>query len=392
METEKLYDRDPFCRRFTAKVLECRERNGDFLVCLDRTAFYPEGGGQPADQGTLGEARVWDVHEKEGVILHTCDRPLEAGTVVTGELDWKRRFDHMQAHSGEHIVSGLIHSLYGYDNVGFHMGAEWVTIDFNGPITEEQMAEVERRANEKIWEDGTVEVLYPTAEELAALEYRSKKELTGRVRIVRFPGADTCACCGTHVVRAGQVGLVKLLSCQVFRSGVRMELLCGRRALEYLSAAWEQNREIGRALSVKGGETFRAVSRMKEELAQVKMKLTALENEGFARQAEEWRGKGDVLLFEKELSPDAVRRSAIALSEVCGGRAAVFSGREGEYKYAIGLAGGDLRGLTKAMNAALGGRGGGKPDFVQGGVAATEAEIRAFFETYQETQTGGGRG
>lgn len=379
METEKIYYADPFCRRFEAKVLDCREGKGGWLVTLDRTAFYPEGGGQPADHGSLGGVRVTDVHEKEGVVLHTCDGPLAVGAAVTGELDWQRRLDHMQAHSGEHIVSGLIHALYGWDNVGFHMGADCITIDLSGPLTWEQVKEVERRANETIWADEAVEVLWPDPEALAGLEYRSKKELTGRVRIVRFPEADTCACCGTHVLRAGQVGLVKLLSCQSFRTGVRIEMLCGRKALEYLSAAEEQNRAVGQALSVKAGETAAAVGRLKEELGETKFRLTELENESFRQRAQAFRDKGDVLLFEIGLTPDAVRRLTIALAGVCGGRAAVFSGTDGDWKYAMGRPGGDLRDFTRAMNAALKGKGGGKPDFVQGGATASRAEIEEFF-------------
>lgn len=379
METEKLYYADPFCYDFTAAVTGCEKGKSGWIVTLDRTAFYPEGGGQPADHGILGGVNVVDVHEKDGVILHTCDKPLTVGERVEGKVDWDRRFDHMQAHSGEHIVSGILCSMLGYDNVGFHMGADCVTIDFNGPVTEEQLAEVERRANERIWADAPVEIFYPDSEELAVLDYRSKKELTGQVRIVRFPGADTCACCGTHVVRAGQVGLVKLLSCQTFRSGVRIEMLCGRRALEYLSTVAAQNRLVAQSLSAKPEASFAAVSRLKEEADDLKFRLLTMENADFARQAEEWRDKGDVLLFREGLSADGVRRLTIAVAETCGGRAAVFGGVDGDYKYAIGCPGGDLRSFTKEMNAALNGRGGGKPEFVQGGVGATKAEIEAFF-------------
>ncbi len=379
METEKLYYADSFCRSFPATVLDCREEKRGFLVTLDRTAFYPEGGGQPADQGLLGGVRVLDVHEKEGVVLHTCDGPLPVGEKVTGELDWTRRFDHMQAHSGEHIVSGLIHRLYGYDNVGFHMGAQCVTIDFDGPLTREEVAEVEALANQRIWEDREVEILWPDANGLAAMDYRSKKALEGAVRIVRVPEADTCACCGTHVLRAGQVGLVKLLSVQPFRDGVRIEMLAGRKALAYLTMNQEQNREVTRLLSVKPEGTAAAVTRMKEELAEVRRQLVEREEALFAREAEAYAGAGDVLLFREGLSPDGTRRMAVALTARCGGRGAVFSGADGAFQYAIGQPGGDLRAFTREMNAALHGRGGGKPDFVQGGVSATRQEIEAFF-------------
>lgn len=379
MQTEKIYYRDPFCWTFDAVVVECKAGKEGWLITLDRTAFYPEGGGQPADHGTLGGACVSDVHEKDGVILHTCDRPLPVGERIEGQVDGRRRFDHMQGHSGEHIVSGILCAMLGYDNVGFHMGEACITIDFNGPVTPEQLGEVERRANAVIWADEAVEIFYPTPEELEVLEYRSKKALTGQVRIVRFPGADTCACCGTHVLRAGQVGLVKLLSCQSFRSGVRIEMLCGRRAMEYLSDMTLQNRRTAQLLSAKPEEAFAAVKRLKEEAESLKIRLTELENADFARQAEQMRGCGDVLLLREGLQPDGVRRLAIALGETCGGRAAVFGGREGDWKYALSLPEGDLRDFVREMNAALHGRGGGKPGFVQGGAACTREEIEAFF-------------
>ena len=249
MATRKLYYENAFAQDFTAVVESCEAVKGGFAVALDRTAFYPEGGGQPADHGTLGESRVLDVHEKDGVVTHLCDRALSVGAEVGGHIDWARRFDHMQQHSGEHIISGLLCSTFHCDNVGFHMGADVVTIDYNAPITWEQALEVEHRANAYIWADHPIRIWYPSPEELAALPYRSKKALEGSVRITEFPGADMCACCGTHVARSGQVGLVKLLSCQKFRDGARLELLCGRRALDYLSASWEQARQIGQALS-----------------------------------------------------------------------------------------------------------------------------------------------
>ena len=207
METEKLYYANPFLTEFTAVIQSCEAGKNGFLVTLDRTAFYPEGGGQPADHGTLGDARVLDVHEKQGVVFHTLDKKVEIGETVTGRIDWARRFDHMQQHSGEHIISGILCADYHCDNVGFHMGAETVTIDYNADISWEQALDAERKANEVIWADREVEIAYPDSEELAFIDYRSKKELTGQVRIVTFPEADCCACCGTHVARAGQVGL-----------------------------------------------------------------------------------------------------------------------------------------------------------------------------------------
>ena len=380
MATEKLYYADAYLKAFDATVLSCEAAKNGYIVTLDRTAFYPEGGGQPADHGTLNGVAVTDVHEKDGVVLHTCAAALEPGTAVHGEIDWARRFDHMQQHSGEHIVSGMLCETFHCDNVGFHMGADVVTIDYNADMTWEDVLAIEARANRYLWENHPFVVTYPTAEELTALEYRSKKELTGQVRIASFPGADTCACCGTHVAHSGEVGLVKFLSCQKFRSGVRLELLCGKRALDCLSRKWEQNHTIGQALSVKGEKTFAAVQRLQAELADTKARTAALEEESFRRTAAEYQDTGDVLLLVPPLQGDGVRRLCDAVSLTCGGRCVVFSGEGSSYKYAVIHAGQDIRQLVKDLNAALNGRGGGRDGFAQGSVQSTKEEIQAFFD------------
>ena len=379
--TKKLYYDDPFLRKFTARVLSCEAVKGGFAVVLDETAFYPEGGGQSADHGALGTVRVLDVHEKDGVITHLCDGALEPGAVVCGEIDWTRRFDHMQQHSGEHICSGLICARFDCDNVGFHMGADVVTIDFNAEIGWDAIMEIEARANEYIYEDHPVDIQFHRGAELRAIDYRSKKPLDGDVRIVTFPGADCCACCGTHVTRSGQVGIVKFLSCQKFRDGVRIELLCGGRAYRYLSATWEQNLRVAQSLSAKPTESAAAVSRMEAELGALKLRAARLENQVFAQAAARLTGEGDVLLFEEEMSSDSVRKLCDAVMNTCGGRCAVFAGADGAWKYAVGQAGGDLRELVKRLNAALQGRGGGKPGFAQGSCAATKGEIEGFFQS-----------
>ena len=381
METEKLYYQDAFLREFTAVVLTCEPGKTGYLVTLDRTAFYPEGGGQPADHGTLNGIPVTDVHEKDGVIVHNLDNKVEIGETVTGVLDWARRFDHMQQHSGEHIISGILCHDYSCDNVGFHMGADTVTIDYNADITWEQVLDAERKANEIIWEDRAVEVQYPSREELAAIDYRSKKELTGQVRIVTFPGADCCACCGTHVLRAGQVGLVKVLSCQKFREGVRIEILCGKRALDFYGTVYDQNRGIAQQLSVKPDATLAAVERMEAELTAAKARMTALEDQVIADLARAYEGSGDALLIRNDLRSDAVRKLADAVAKVSGGLAAVFSGSQDRFQYAFVQAEGqDISPLVKELNKALRGRGGGRKGFAQGQVQATEAEIQEFFK------------
>ncbi len=379
--SEKLYYNDPFLQEFTATVLSCEQDKAGWKVVLDRTAFYPEGGGQPADTGILGDANVTDVREKEGLIIHTCDKALNVGDTVTGRIDWARRFDHMQQHSGEHIVSGIICARYGCDNVGFHLGKDMVTIDFNHDISPDDLPAIEAQANAFIWSDTPIDIRFLEGDALRQAEYRSKKFIPGLVRLVAFPGADCCACCGTHVLRAGQVGLVKLLSCQKFREGVRMELLCGKRAFDYLSGTWEQNLAVSRALSAKPLQTHAAVERLKGELESVKLRAATLETADFARKGAEYAGKGDAVLFEGDMSSDSVRRLCDAVLDTCGGRCAVFAGEDGNFKYAVGIREGDIRPLIKELNGALNGRGGGKPNFAQGSVAAKEADIKAFFET-----------
>nr|WP_204452821.1 alanyl-tRNA editing protein [Blautia faecis] len=380
-DTKKLYYEDVYKKEFTAKVLECRESKKGYEIILNQTAFYPEGGGQPSDTGILGGINVKEVHEKDGELVHYTDGPLEVGMDVIGKINWGRRFDLMQQHSGEHIVSGLVHEAFGYDNVGFHMGSDVITIDFSGMLDEEQMAEIEAKANQIIWENQEVEIFYPTEQELKNLDYRSKKELSGWVRIVRFPGADTCACCGTHVTRTGEIGMVKLLSVVKFREGVRMEMLSGKRVLDYLNMINEQNRQISVKLSAKMDKTASAVARIQDENFALKGRVHALEEEFIVGEAAKWKEKENVLLFQEGMEAGSVQKLADAILQVCKGRCVVFSrNADGSYKYAMGEKDGDLRQFTKEMNAALNGRGGGKPFFVQGSVQASEKEIRAFFE------------
>ena len=380
METEKLYYQDPYQTTFTARVLTCEPSKGGCLVTLDRTAFYPEGGGQPADHGVLGGVTVTDVHEKDGVIFHTCDKVVEPGSTVEGSIDWTRRFDHMQQHSGEHILSGLLCSLYDCSNVGFHLGADTVTIDYDRELTWEQVLEAERQANEAIWRDTPAEITFPAPDALAQLDYRSKKELTGQVRIVSFPDADCCACCGTHVRRAGEVGLIKVLSCQKFREGVRLEILCGQRAYRYLSQVYEQDHAVARLLSVKPQDAFAAVERQNAELTAAKLRMTELEDRLFALRAQSLAGRGDVLLLEPPMRPDGARKLADTAARAAGGLAAVFAGERDSYVYALVHAGGaDISPLVKRLNSALSGRGGGRNGFAQGSVQADRSAILDFF-------------
>ena len=379
LNTIRIYETDSHARRLQARVLSCEEGENGWLVELDRTIFYPTGGGQPCDMGTLGGADVTETLLRGETVLHRCTAALPAGADVTGEIDWARRLDLMQQHSGEHIVSGMLCAAYNCDNTGFHLGEGSVIIDYNADIPWEGVLDIETRANRYIWENHSLVTLYPTAQELAALPYRSKKELTGQVRITQFPGADMCACCGTHVSRSGQVGLVKFIGWQKFRDGVRLELLCGQRALEYLSLSWQQNSAVGRELSVKPDKTAQAVERLLGEVQSLKARCAGLEEAEFHRLAEEHRGAGNVLLVQPPMEPDSVRRLCDAVSRTCSGRCAVFAGTDDGYKYAVIHPEQDITPFMKAMNAALRGRGGGRDGFAQGSAACTEEEIRRFW-------------
>ncbi len=378
MNADRLYYANPYQTEATATVISCEEVKGGWCVELDQTLFYPTGGGQPCDTGTLNGIEVTDVYEKDNRVFHICAAPLNLGETVTGKIDWAHRFMLMQQHSGEHIVSGIVHSRFGYDNVGFHMGSDVITIDFSGEISYEQMQQIESAANAVVYRNLPCKVVY--LEEGSTAEYRSKKALSGQVRLVQFADVDSCACCGLHVRNSGEVGIIKLLSAVKFRNGTRIQMLCGERALEHLNAIFEQNRTISALLSAKPLATASAAQRVSEELKNTQYRCTCLENELFARLASEYAGMGDVLVFEKDLSPDAVRRLCDAVVHTCGGRCAVFSEKEGGYNYAIGTLDGDLREFTRTMNAELNGRGGGKPNFVQGSVSVQREAIEAFFQ------------
>ena len=255
MPTEKLYYSDPYLKTFTARVLTCDPGKNGYLVTLDRTAFYPEGGGQPCDLGTLGQAKVLDVQEKDGTVFHTVDTPVEIGSSLPGVIDWDRRFDHMQQHSGEHIVSGMLCARFTCDNVGFHMGEDLVTIDYNADIPWDALQEVEAAANRYLWENHPIDIQLHRGEELSAIDYRSKKAIPGDVRIVAFPGADCCACCGTHVERTGQIGQIKVMGAMNYKGGTRITLACGGRALTAFSQMLEEQAKLRAQFSARARST-----------------------------------------------------------------------------------------------------------------------------------------
>lgn len=372
---KKLYYDSPYIKEFEATVVSCEKGKKGYEVVLDQTAFYPEGGGQPTDTGNLGGVKVLEVHEKNEIVTHYLEGPLTVGETVKGSINWDRRFIHMQEHSGEHLVSGLIHEKFGYDNVGFHMGAEEVTIDFNGLIEWDELMEIEKKANEIIWDNREIYADFPTKEELAALDYRSKKELTGDVRIVKIPGGDVCACCGTHVKRTGEIGLVKFLTMIHYKGGVRISLLCGKRAMADYEKKREEVQKISNLLSAKPSEISAAVEKMKGEIAKLQEKLSECYKERIEQKVENLE-KSDkrIYMIEKEFGSQHLRQLANRILEEEKGKTvlALSGNREGGFLYIMGSQNEDMRLLSKELNAVLSGRGGGSTLMAQGTFFADE--------------------
>ena len=381
METRKQYYENSHQREFAARVTECQAVDAFYAVTLDATAFYPEGGGQACDLGSLGTAQVLDVQEREGKILHLCDAPLEVGSMVEGKLDWTRRFDLMQQHTGEHIVSGIVSARYGWHNVGFHIGAEGITIDFDGPISPEALAEIELEANRAVWQNLPVRSWVPSQEELPQTSYRSKKQLQWPVRIVEIPGVDSCACCGVHVDNTGEIGLIKLFSCVKFHQGVRIEMACGGRALAILNQIYDQNRQVSQAFSAKMDATGEAARSMNQRLAETEYRCAALERRIWDATAAAYAGKGNALHFDPELTPLGVRELADRIAQQCGGTAAVVGGRE-NFSICLVNKSEDVKELGAALKASLNARGGGKSGIFQGTIPAQKDEILAFFRDW----------
>ena len=379
-KTIRLFDQDSRMCAFTAHVLSVYEDKKMFAVVLDRTAFFPEEGGQTCDKGLLGGIQVEHVAEKDGVIIHYLKQPLSEGAEVSGMIDWKKRFSDMQQHSGEHIVSGLVHKTFGYDNVGFHLGSAFVTMDFNGVLSQEQLKEIEQKANEVVVSNVAIQVTWPSREELAALDYRSKKELEGPVRIVTIPDTDICACCAPHVMRTGEIGMIRLTHMESYKGGVRVYMLCGFRALEDYRQKSETVAQIGSLLSAKPELVADAAARKKAEADELRTELNQLKSDWLE---EKIRGLDlsvkYIAFFDPLLDKKSIKHAWQTLSELHEGVSACFAGND-ETGYQFMLGGGeDARIDGKAMTAALDGRGGGSSEMFQGNLKASRAAIEKYF-------------
>lgn len=378
--TEKLYYSDGHLSRFTARVTSCEKEDGTWAVKLDRSAFFPGGGGQEADEGVLSDMKLLGLREEGEDIVHLTPAPLEPGALVEGRIDWPLRFSRMQGHSGEHILSGTVHRLFGYDNVGFHMGEEAITIDFSGELSREDLSRAELEANRAIWRDVPVRTLLSTPGELAAMDYRSKKELTGQVRIVEIEGVDLCACCAPHVSHSGEVGLLKIIDSMRHRGGTRLTLLCGEAALLDYEALHENNAAVSAALSAKRLETGGAIARVMAEQEERRAELTKLKRELLQLKAAALRPtEGSICIFESDIDMITLRELVNAGSELAGQVCAGFAGTDGDYKYIIGSRTVPLRARAKEINAAIDGRGGGSDAMIQGTSRARREDIERYF-------------
>lgn len=380
-KTIRLFDDSSKTKAFDATVLSCEEReNGNFTVVLDKTAFFPNEGGQACDRGVLGGVEVISVDEIDEVITHTVKGTLCVGNIVHCELDYTERFRKMQSHTAEHIVSGIIHSLFGYANVGFHLGDGYMTADFDGELSDDDVQKVELLANKAIFECRNVRAYYPDAEELKSLEYRSKLDITEDVRIVEIEGVDKCACCAPHVENTGEVGLVKIIDYIRYKGGMRLTMLAGYDALEDYRARCAQIRRVSMAISSPQSEIADGVDRLLDDISALKGQISRLKRERLERLlATLEEGDGSICVFEELDDMPALRNfinEAVKKTErVC----AVFSGNnEAGYKYIIASNTVDLRAKSKDINTALGGKGGGSSIMIQGSCTAKREDIEKY--------------
>ena len=377
--TEKLFYKDACIKEFDAVVLFCEPDKDGYRAVLDRTAFFPEGGGQYGDTGELSGIPVTDTREKDGVVYHYTEDPLEIGRKVHGKLDWEQRFERMQQHSAEHIVSGIIHRRFGYENVGFHLGADYCTMDFNGPITKDELREIEAEANQAVFADLTVSVRYLDKDTLAQMEYRSKIEIAGQVRIVEIPGIDICACCAPHVPSTGRIGLIKLVDMANYKGGERIHMLSGTRALSDYQKKQESTRRIGALLCEKEDHLPDAVEHLKQETMRLKGEIAGLKSQILLYKAQEIELSEEVVsVFDEDLTGDAPRELMNLLLERGAKVCAVFAGTEKKgYRYVIGSRTEDVRLLNQRLRESFGARGGGKPEMVQGSLTGAIDKIKA---------------
>ncbi|MEA4816278.1 MAG: alanyl-tRNA editing protein [Lachnospiraceae bacterium] len=378
--TIKLYYENPYMKNFSAVVKKCSKEKDGFHVILNKTAFYPEGGGQPSDFGTIAGTSVSYVYEKDEEIIHICEKAIEEAKEVFCEILWERRFLFMQQHSGEHIISGIIFRNFGFHNVGFHMNTEEVRIDFDGFLSAEDILTAEKTANDIIFKNYDIKAYYPGHSELKKLNYRSKKELSGDIRIVEIPCADVCACCGLHVLKTGEIGIIKAVSSEAYKGGSRLLLKIGKNAFEDYNIKLLNIHDISAMLSSKPDEAAAAVKKLYAVSQSLKFENHNLKTRIFEYKTKEYEGKEKAIVFEDGLTSDELIRFCDMLI-LKTSFAAVFSGDDKTgYKYSIGSLSKEVYEESKRLNNALDGKGGGKGNIISGYIKNTKKNILAYFE------------
>ena len=386
--TEKLYDNDSYLSEFECKVINLYNDDKIIYIETDRTAFFPEGGGQTSDRGWLNGTYVENVQIIDGKLLHFVENleenvnKFQIGMNLCGKVDMKKRFSDMQQHSGEHIFSGIVNSLYGYNNVGFHLGTEIVTLDFDGVLNEDDACKVENLVNKAIWDNLEIKILFPCEDELEKIKYRSKIEIEGQVRLVEIPGIDMCACCAPHVKRTGEIGIVEVVNFEKYKGGTRVSILCGERALQDIRHKLNENRKVSVLTCAKQGETAAAVERLKSENEKLKYDIVGLNRQILMTKAESVSQQKRIIAFDEKLEGKLLSDFTISLMHCADDFIACFCGEKRSYRYCIASNSVDLRAMGKALNAAFSGRGGGKPEIIQGSLCGAEDDIRAFLEEY----------
>ena len=379
--TLKIYDRDSHLTTCEATVLSCDfdPEKKAYAIILDQTVFFPEGGGQFADTGFINDTEVFDAQIRDEIITHYVKSALPVGAKVTCRINWNRRFDFMQQHSAEHIISGLVHSTYGYNNVGFHLGLTETTLDFDGPLTPEQIKSLEIDANKAIYQNVSFDITFPEAETLANLDYRSKKELSGEVRIVTLPGYDICACCAPHVYRTGEIGTIKIVNFMAHRGGMRLTILCGARALSDYQEKQTSVEQISALLSAKQPEVAAAVAKTKDDQQALILRINDLQKKVLEAELKSLPAPDtteDVFLFQKDLDTKAIRDAVNRLCTRYNGYCGIFVGdAQTGYTFVIGSATKDCREAAAALRQTFGAKGGGSAKMIQGSVIGAEAEI-----------------
>ena len=381
MATERLFDIDSKASEFEAEVLEVVEGDGKFTVVLDRTLFFPEAGGQSCDEGKINGVTVSYVYERDRIIYHECKGKLSVGEKVHGEILYAARLRKMQNHTGEHIISGIVHALYGYDNVGFHLSDNGMTIDFNGELTREQLDEIELLSNGIVIRCLPVKAYYPSESELESMDYRSKLDLKENVRIVEIQGVDKCACCAPHVTNTGEVGIIKILDFMRYKGGVRLQALCGLDALEDYGRRCSQIYSISTKISAKQSDIESGVDRLLLEIESLKAKIAGIkkENREYKLQRIVYT-EGNICFFEDEGDIADMRHFANEAIKKCSGICGVFGGDDTSgYRYVIMSRSVNLKEKIPEINTALSARGGGSPEMITGTCKATREEIEKYF-------------